>query len=511
MSVVDDNNALVLEDVSKVFQGQPALRGVDLTLRSGEVHALLGHNGSGKSTLIKILAGYHQPEPGARATLHGKPLSLGSAEAAHAAGITFVHQDLGVIDELDAVDNLALGARYQGRWWLSDRRERRAARERLAEYGVDLDVSTPLRDLSPARRTIVAVVRALQHGVGRGSVLVLDESTAALPAAEVSHLFELVREVRRQGGTILYVTHRLSEVFEIADRVSVLRDGRRVATRDVASLTHDGLVELIVGRSLSAFYPDPPAHGGDVVLEALDIRAPGLDAVTLRVCGGEIVGVAGLVGSGHEQLLATIFGGRERSSGTVAVGTDVVRPGDPRAAIEAGVAYASADRRRLGATATWTLRENVTLPAIPSRGPARWLAPRAERADVVPWLERLDVQPASPEHLFADLSGGNQQKVVLARWLRRGARVFLLDEPTAGIDVASKRAVYEALSTLAASGAGIVLSSSDAEELCAVCDRVLVLRDGRVAGELAGDELTTERLLTMSMRAGDGVPTPVGA
>jgi ribose transport system ATP-binding protein len=350
---------------------------------------------------------------------------------------------------------------------------------------------------------MLAIIRALNSGLGDDGILVLDEPTAALPGQEVHQLFDLVRAVRDRGVTVLYVTHRLTEVFELCDRVTVLRDGRNVATRETAELDHDGLVELIVGRPLEAFYPPPPPTREDVVLEVEGLCGETVDDVSLRIHEGEIVGVTGLVGSGSEHLLGLIFGGESPDHGEVRLHGEPIQTGRPSASVARGIAFASADRKRLGGMLDWTLRENVTLPRIGSRGALRWLGTRAEQKDAGPWLDRLDVVPPDPERSFFSLSGGNQQKVVLARWLRCQAQVLLLDEPTNGIDMGSKHSIYETLATVAADGAAVLLSSSDAEELCAICDRVLVMRDGRVAAQIERDGLSVETLLAEGMRRDD--------
>jgi len=489
--------ALELRGVSKAFDGRRVLHDIDLQLRAGEVHALLGQNGSGKSTLIKILAGYHPPERGAGGVVHGEPFELGDAASAREAGIRFIHQDLGLVGDLDVVDNLALGDRYTRRWWLSDRQERRAAQALLMEFDVDIDGATLVRSLAPAQQTLVALVRAIRRGIDARGLLVLDEPTASLPSHEVKHLFALIRQIRERGGTVLYVTHRLPEVFEVADRVTVLRDGRHVCTEPIEALDHDSLVERIVGRPLSAFYATPPPVREDVVLEASEMSGGSVTSASLTIHSGEIVGVTGLVGSGYEDLLYLIFGGgrHSRTGGTVTVaGVGTLSGAGPHESILAGLALAPADRKRLSAIPEWTLRENVTLPLLHARGPLRWMTTRRERADAQVWLDRLQVTPAEPERMFSSLSGGNQQKVVLSRWLRCGAEAFLLDEPTAGVDVGSKQAIYAAIADAAREGAAILMASSDPEELCAVCDRVLVMRNGALAVTLAGDGLTPDSL-----------------
>lgn len=503
--------ALRVTGLSKTFQGQQALEGLDLEIERGEVHGLLGQNGSGKSTLIKVLSGYHQPDPGARAEVDGVPFELGSAHAAREHGFQFIHQDLALAEDLDVVDNLALGERYSGRWWLSGRRERAAARDALESYGVELHVSRPVRELDAAQRAMVAVVRALHHGSAEPGILVLDEPTASLPEREKGQLFELLARVRDRGTTIVYVTHRLQEVFEITDRVTILRDGRRVATRDTASLSHDGLVELIVGRPLSSFYPEPVAARDDVVLRLDDVRGGGVEGVTLDVHAGEVVGLTGLTGSGVDDLLHLVFGALPLAAGTVSVRGAPVSRLTPARAIAAGVGFAPGDRARLASLPEWTLRENVTIPRLRATGRARWLGRRKEAADVRPWLQRFDVDPPDPEARLASLSGGNQQKTILAKWLRSEADVLLLEEPTQGVDVGAKGTIYDALAAVSATGTAILIATSDFEEACAICDRVIVLREGRVGAVLKGADRTVDHVLGEAIRPSSRTPEEIHA
>jgi ribose transport system ATP-binding protein len=491
--------ALSLEGLTKVFRGQRALDNVDLELNAGEVHALVGLNGSGKTTVIKILAGYHRPASGARAEFFGAPFELGSAQAANAAGMRFIHQDLGLIPALDSVDNLALGHPYGSRWWVSDRQERKRARALFGEFGLDIDPATNVRSLSASHQTMLAIVRALRDDAGSERLLVLDEPTAALPASEVQYLFGLIESLREAGGTILYVTHRLREVFEIADCVTVLRGGRRIATKRVADLTHDSLVELIVGRPIEALKPPEPVTRPGIGIELKSLRGGLVKDVSLSVHNGEIVGVTGLVGSGYEDLPKLAFGAKPRLGGSVLIeGRELM--GSPHESVAAGVAFTPADRKTAGGMMGWTLRENITLPRLRATGPMRWLSARRERADAAVWLERLDVRPRDTEAALSALSGGNQQRVVLARWLRLGARAFLLEEPTVGVDMAGRQAVYQALRGVAKEGASVLMTSSEAEEVCAVCDRVVVLVAGRVAAVLEGEEREAERVLSLSLR-----------
>lgn len=489
------NPLLRINGLSKTFTSQRALDDVDLTVGQGEVHALLGQNGSGKSTLIKILAGYHQPDPGGSAVLNGAALTLGSASAARAAGLRFIHQDLGLVNGLDAVDNLALGQRYQGSVWLSDRRERRRVAEILRTYDINIDVTAPIRVLSAAQRSQLAVVRALTQEGAQDGLLVLDEATATMPESDVQALFTLLRALRERGTSILFVTHRLPEVFALADIVTVLRDGRRVASVPVADVDHDSLVELIVGRPLDTFYPNPPAPRRAEALTARGVRGGSVADVDVTVHEGEIIGVTGLIGSGYEQLLGLLFGAVTRVSGTVRVKDETVRPTDIRDAIAKGIGYVPADRKTLGSIPEWSVRENTTLSNIPTRGPLRWLSKRHESRQTAGVLDTLNVVPTGSERLLSTLSGGNQQKVVLARWVRRAPAVLLLDEPTNGVDTGAKQAIYKVLAGAAASATAVLLASSDIEELCALCDRVLVVRSGRVAVELSGPDLTEARVM----------------
>jgi ribose transport system ATP-binding protein len=505
-ALMAEDPLLALWNVSKTFQGYRALDAVSLEVRPGEVHALVGQNGSGKSTLIKILAGYHRADVGASGSFGASSLVLDSL--ARPPGLRFVHQDLGLISELNAVDNLALGGHYARSWWLSDRREHKAVRRLFAEYDLQIDAGAPVVLLTAAQQTMLALLRSIRRmsDLGGASLLVLDEVTASLPNREVRQVFDVIRQIKARGGSILYVTHRLREVFEIADRVTVLRDGRRVATSPVSSLDHDSLVEIIVGRPVQYFYPPPsPVPRTDVILRVDGVTGDQVNDVSFDVHQGEIVGVTGLVGSGYERLLALIFGAQTRISGSVEVAGSKVAPGSPRHAIAAGMAFLAADRKRAGAIAEWTLRENMTLPSVPSRGLLRWLSARSERAIVEPWLEQLQVMPANPESRFSSLSGGNQQKVVLARWLRCAGNVMLLEEPTNGVDIGARQAIYQALGNAAKQGTGVLMSSSDAEELCAICDRVAVMREGRITAILSGPSLNVDRLVGESMQVGAGI------
>jgi ribose transport system ATP-binding protein len=497
---------LAIRGLRKSFTGQRAVDDVSLRLRAGEIRALVGKNGCGKSTLIKVLAGFHLPDAG-QVTLDGRPLSFGDAEGAEAAGLRFVHQDLGLVGTLDAVDNLALGRGYRhvrgGR--ISWRRERRDAEQALRDLGYTIDLTVPVARLTMSERTAIAIARAVSDRRAAARVLVLDEPTANMPADEVARLFELIRSLRAGGMAVLYVSHHLQEIFELADTVTVMRDGRHVATRPMAGLDEDQLVELMIGRRLAAAPPVSAAERaiGDTLISVRDLRTDVLRSVDLDVHAGEVVGVTGITGSGREQLAMALFGGVFRK-GTVTVGGRVVAAGRPDLSVAAGMGFVPSDRHANAALLEAPLRENLTLvdvrPAV-SRGVLR---KGRERADVQVWLERLSIDPPEPERPMGKLSGGNQQKVVLARWLRQSPRVLVLDDPTQGVDVGAKSEIHAIVGQLAARGTGVLLVSSDEAELAGVCDRVLVLSGGRVSRELRGPGLSPDDVSAATLAAVGG-------
>jgi ribose transport system ATP-binding protein len=499
-----DAGSLRIQALTKRFDATLALDRVDLDVRAGEVHALVGHNGSGKSTLIKVLAGFHRPDPGSAVTLRGMPMAFGSPTASLAAGLRFVHQDLGLVDTLGTVENLALGVGFETglggriRW----AEERRSARRRMHALGYDFDVGRPVGELAAAERTGIAIARALQHGE-QARVLVVDEPTAMLPRHEVQVLFDAIARVRRRGVGVIYVSHRLDEVFSIADRVTVLRDGRRVGTFRVRELDEHRLVELMMGGAVAS----SRAASGSGAREAGLLAVRGLAGnvlsdVSFAAGGGEVVGVAGLTGSGREELLPLLFGALVRRAGEVRVAGTTLPSARPSEAIAAGMALVPGDRHRSGSVTSLSVRENLALTDL-RRHTTRFGAVRrrAERAETRRWITSLDIRPADPDAPFMSLSGGNQQKVVLAKWLRVGPHVLLLDEPTQGVDVQAKAIIHHLAREAASRGAAVVIASSDDAELCDVCDRVLVIRDGRVAGELREDEITAHELARLQLAA----------
>jgi ABC-type sugar transport system ATPase subunit len=490
---------LRLEKLSKTFGGTRALRDVALEIAPGEIHALVGQNGCGKSTLIKTLAGYHHADPGALAWLDGEPFDLAAVTDARHDRLRFVHQDLGLVTELSALDNLALSRGY-ARTRLGSinwSAQEKTARALIGRFGVDIDVHRPLMYATPVERTIVAIAAALEGWEGGRGVLVLDEPTAVLPHTEVDKLLEIVREVRRSGTSVLYVSHRMSEIFDIADRVTVLRGGRLIGTRDVADLTPQTLATMMVGEDVDISARPEAANGArGARLEVRDLRAGALRGVSFELGAGEVLGIAGLPGSGRETLPYAIAGAWEGSvSGALRL------PARSDAWIDLGdddaprFPLVPANRTTEGIISAFSVKENLTLPLIGRlRGRAAISAGR--EADLVDgWIDRLGIRTAGIDAPITTLSGGNQQKVVMARCLALSSSVLALCEPTAGVDIGTRVQLYDLIAEQARAGLGVIVSSSDEGDLLGMCTRVLVLRRGVIATELTGDEITEPNLL----------------
>jgi ribose transport system ATP-binding protein len=501
---LDAHPVLDVESLSKTFPGQVALDRAALQVRAGEVHAIVGQNGSGKSTLIKLLAGYIKADHGALVRLDGEPVDLWLLSGEQRRQIRIVHQDLGLVPTLSTVENLGLGRGYHtgaaGRiMW---RREVERAQELLLRFGLAPDVRQPVATLSAAERSAVAIVRALQDwDADTPGLLVLDEPTASLNRREVDALFREIRRVAGLGAGVLFVSHVLEEVLDLADRVTVLRDGRVVAPAvPAAGLEERALIELIVGRPVDDLYPAVPARPGRELLEAQMVFGVTLRGVSLKLHRGEVLGVAGLVGSGREEIAGALYGATPRFAGKVLVDKRKVFA-SPRDSIRAGIAYVPADRKAHALDPQERLVEHIPLPRL---GPAQRglrLRHRAVRADAAEWAGRLDVQPPLLGRRMEKFSGGNQQKAVLARWLRTDPKVLLLDEPTQGVDVGAKAAIYHEIRRIASDGVGVLVASSDAEELAHLCDRVLVMRSGTIAAELHDEALTEERIVAETQGA----------
>ncbi len=499
---------VALRGVSKTFGGSHALRDVGLSVLPGEVHGLLGENGSGKSTLIKVLSGFHAPDPGAVMEVDGEPVALPLAPGAfRALGFGFVHQDLGLVPGISVLENLRVGELIvEGRGWISWRSERRRAARLFERFGLELDPRAQVAELPDTERALLAIVRAVEeidrarHGrPGARGLLVLDEPTVFLPRDGVDRLFAIVRAIVADGRVgVLFVSHDLDEVAAITDRVTVLRDGRVQGTVPTAQTSSERMVELIVGRALGALEAkERPAAAADAAAVTVrDLTGAVVDDLAFDLHGGEILGVTGLMGSGYDEVPYLLFGARPCRRGhlrTAALDADLRRL-DPRGALAAGICLVPGDRLRDGCVPTLPVDENLALPMLGRVAGERIVRRRRVRERAAALVAEYDVRPADPGAPYDALSGGNQQKALLAKWLQTGPSLLLLHEPTQGVDIGARAQIFRLLDQVAAGGTAVVLASNDHEQLAAVCDRVLVLARGRVADELTGADLTKERI-----------------
>ena len=509
--------ALEIAHLSKAFGGAKALDDVGLTVLPGEVHGLLGQNGSGKSTLIRILAGYHAPEPGASLTIFGRraPLPLPPGEY-RKHGLAFVHQQLGLLPSLSVVENLRIGdLATRDNWAFSWRQERRRAREIFSRFGLAIDPDERVADLPQVERALLAIVRAFEDiretraAQGEGGILVLDEPTPFLPRAGVDRLFALVRQIVRDGASVLFVSHDVDEVMEITDRATVLRDGRVAGTLVTTELTVEDFVETIIGRRMQRF----ELARRDYADRAMDVVVRGLTGGSLRDVSfglrrGEVLGLTGLIGSGFDEAPGLMFGATRAESGLLTIGgatLDLARM-TPAKAREAGIALLPADRLGASGVGRLSVDHNVTLPVIGSFMRGLLLDRRAAMRRARELTTAFDVRPAEPSLNLEELSGGNQQKALLAKWLQMRPVLLMLDEPTQGVDVGARQQVYKALDAAAGQGAAILCASTDAEQLAAICHRVLVFSRGRILHELSGADVSKEEITERcynSMGAGE--------
>jgi ribose transport system ATP-binding protein len=489
---------LEVRGVSKTFPGVRALDDVSLALYAGEVHVLLGQNGAGKSTLIKVLYGAYPPDAG-EFVFDGRPVQVTSPADARALGVAVMFQDFSLVPYLDVAQNMFLGREFRGRLpgTIDRRRMHAEARRVLATLGVDLDTRTLVHRLGVAQQQMVEIAKALSQNA---RVLVLDEPTAALSDPEIERLFAIIRRLKNDGAAVVYISHRLHEIFEIGDRITVLRDGRKVAETTPEETSVGDLVRRMVGREVSATYRERFCdRPGAPVLEVRDLEAVnGVRGVSLSVAAGEIVGLAGLVGSGRTELARSIFGADRLIGGDRRVAGRPLHGGPP-SSVGAGVGLVPEDRQRQGLALARSVQDNLLIAGLRGLFPDRWYRPaRAARAATA-LIGRLHVNTPSPRQPVKFLSGGNQQKVVIGKWLNAGTRLFIFDEPTRGIDVGAKAEIYKMMEDLVAEGAAVLLISSELPEIIAVCDRVYVMRDRTIVGELSRASLSEESILRLAM------------
>ena len=487
---------LEVHGLCKQFPGVRALHEVALELHQGEVLALIGENGAGKSTLMKILAGVQSADSG-EYLIEGKPVRFQNVRDAMAAGVALIHQELNLAANLDLAANIFLGREPNQFGFFQNRNIHDEAAKFLKLVGLDLPTETLVGNLPIGKQQLVEIAKALSCDA---RVLIMDEPTSSLSQTETETLFEVVHDLRRQGISIIYISHRLGEVKELADRVTVFRDGENAGDLAKDEISHDAMVRLMVGRNLSEFYDRQIHHPGKVVLEVEQIctpEHPNTD-ISLKVHAGEIVGISGLVGAGRTELLQTLFGVTPALSGTIRMNGETIRPQSPRDAISAGMALAPEDRKHHGLVLPMTVRENASLASIKRDQKNGLLNFSAEEAVAEEAVEQLQIKTPHLEQVARFLSGGNQQKIVLGKWLALTPQLLMLDEPTRGIDVGAKREIYRLMEKLAGEGMAILFVSSEMEEVLGMADRALVMHEGRIAGELAQNELSEEAIMQLA-------------
>ncbi len=486
---------LELKDITKRYPGVLALDGVSLSLEAGEVHALLGENGAGKSTLIKVLAGAIRPERG-EILMDGASHSHMTPALAQQLGIGVIYQEFNLVPSLSIAENIFLGSEIRKNGVLDKKAMLERSREILRSMQVDIDPRTPVKELTVAYQQIVEIAKAISKNV---RVLIMDEPTAPLTNNEVQAMFSLVRNLKKANVTIIYISHRMEELFEISDRITVLRDGRYIDTLSTQEATRDGLIRLMVGRSLTEQYPGRNCPMGEVMLEARGITTRNLlRDVSISVRAGEILGIAGLVGAGRTELARAIFGADRIQSGEVLLSGNQLHCRAPQDAIKKGIALIPEDRKRQGVLLSMSVCHNVTLASVRRLARFNVINKRGEGGLVREYVKKLSIKTPGIGQLVKNLSGGNQQKVVLAKWLTSGAKVYLFDEPTRGIDVGAKYEIYCLMNQLVESGNAIIMISSELPEILGMSDRIAVMHEGRLAGILPAVEADQDTIMKLA-------------
>ncbi|HHY46518.1 MAG TPA: sugar ABC transporter ATP-binding protein [Firmicutes bacterium] len=495
-----DGPLLKMVGITKEFPGVKALKGVDFELRAGEVHVLVGENGAGKSTLMKILSGVYRPDSG-RILINGKEVQITSPRKAQESGIATIYQEFNLIPYLSIVQNIFLGRELMTNTAIprmNYREMRVKAKELLDSLGIQISPDTLVKDLSMAQRQMIEVAKALSL---EARILIMDEPTSALTSREIEHLFDIVRALKASGMGIIYISHRLEEIERIGDRVTVLRDGEVIGTKDVSGLSTEELITMMVGREIGDLFPRERVSKGEVALKVEHLsRRNVVKDVSLEVHYGEIVGLAGLVGSGRTELARLIFGADRFDHGEIVIsGRRVKGDHNPSASVRSGLSFLPEDRKEQGLCLSLSVANNVILASLRRLFPHRITSPRREMNVTLDYVRKLRIAIPSPFRAVKSLSGGNQQKVVLAKWLCTQSKVFIFDEPTRGIDVAAKAEIHGLMNELAEQGAAILMISSELPEILGMSDRIYVMHEGRIVKEFTRDEATQEEILRYAM------------
>lgn len=499
---------LEMRSIRKEYPGVLALDGVDFEVHAGEVHCLLGENGAGKSTLVKILAGALAADGGS-ILMEGREVKIGSPTAAQELGIGTIYQDFKLVPELSAAENIMLGHEPRRGWLLDRGGTLGKAASVLKDLGEEIPMNVPVRALSMAHRQFIEIAKALSREV---KILILDEPSVSLTSHELSNLFEAIRRLKAFGVGVVYISHRLGEIFEIGDRITVLRDGKKVADASVNSVREPELIKWMVGRELSGVYPRARKGASEELLRLENVSGGVVRNASLTLSKGEVLGLGGLAGAGRTELARIIFGTDPLEGGRMVLDRTEIRPRSPRGAIDIGIGYLSEDRNAEGLVLQMSVRENMTLPSLSALTKGPFIDRRRERDSCERFIRQLTIKTPGMDRKVDELSGGNRQKVVLARWLMTNSRVLIFDEPTAGIDVGVKFEIYSLIDTLASGGMGVIVISSDLPELLGISDRVAVMSGGTITGTLAGAGATQERVMELAMsNLRSGAPAARGA
>ncbi|MFC5540782.1 sugar ABC transporter ATP-binding protein [Ureibacillus suwonensis] len=479
--------------ISKAFNGNAVLKNVQFNLKDGEIHALMGENGAGKSTLMKILGGIHSNDAG-EIKVDGQPVHFKSPKDAEKHGIVIIHQELNILPDLTVAENLFLGKEKTfGFGILKNKEMDQEAQELLAKLGLDIHPKTMAGDLSVGKQQIIEIAKAI---ASNAKYIIMDEPTAALTDREIRTLFETIRELKAKGISFVYISHRMEEIFSICDRITILRDGQYVGERNIPETNFDEIVAMMVGRELGERFPERKAEIGDVKLEVQNLTVKGLfENVSFNVRKGEVVGMAGLMGAGRTEVAETIFGYRRAHGGDILIDEKKVSIKTPIDAMKHKIGYVTEDRKTKGLVLDFSIQENVSLANLKKVSSSGVVNKEKETSLVNQYIQQLKIRTSSPKQSAKSLSGGNQQKVVLAKWLGTEPEVLILDEPTRGVDIGAKKEIYQIINDLAQAGVAILMISSELPEIIGMADRVLVMHEGKITGQVSKEEMTQERIM----------------
>jgi ribose transport system ATP-binding protein len=486
---------ITMQGIYKAFGTNQVLTGVDFELKEGEVHALMGENGAGKSTMMNVLTGLHSLDKG-KITVDGKETYFKSPKEAEQAGITFIHQELNIWPEMTVLDNMFIGKEPKKAFGLIDSAKmKRFATEQFAKLDVSLPLDQEAGSCSVGEQQMIEIAKALMT---KAKVIIMDEPTAALTEREIKKLFEVISSLRKEGVSIVYISHRMEEIFAICDRITVMRDGKTVDTKPIPETNFEEVVKKMVGRELTDRFPQRDTKPGETVLEVKNLAGKAFHDVSFSVRSGEIVGVSGLMGAGRTEIMRGIFGLDPINRGEIWLNGKKVSIKTPNQAVKLGIGFITEDRKDEGLVLDFSIKDNIALPSLYSFAPKGLIQEKAESDFVEMLIKRLTVKTESAEARVGDLSGGNQQKVVIAKWIGISPKVLILDEPTRGVDVGAKREIYQLMNELTDRGVAIIMVSSELPEILGMSDRILVVHEGKITGELPKETATQENIMTLA-------------